>query len=170
MLEIALIIAPLFLLIGLGYLSVKTGLVKTEALQSLGNIVLYFAMPAVVITSVGQTKFNELLEPWYLLVYALASLSVLGIALLINRFVYKSGLSAAAIQGMGVSAPNSMFVGFPLLVLVFPDNTPTTAFVMAVLVENVVTLPLAMVLLEIAASRKQVNDKPTGQAIWKTIF
>ncbi|MEZ5534836.1 MAG: AEC family transporter [Thiolinea sp.] len=169
MLEIALIILPLFILVGMGYLSVKMHLVKPDALPSIGNLIMYFAIPAVIINAVGRTEFSDLLEPWFLLAYALGSVGAMLFGLLAGRFLFKGRLSEGAIQGLGMSVPNSMFIGFPLLVLLFPDNPPTVAFVMAVLIENMLTLPLAMILLEVAVSREQAGVEFSGKRVWQIV-
>ncbi|MFG1490772.1 AEC family transporter, partial [Oceanospirillum sp. HFRX-1_2] len=41
-----MITAPIFLLIGLGYLAVKTGFTPLEAIPGMASFVLYFAVPA----------------------------------------------------------------------------------------------------------------------------
>ncbi|MEZ5448918.1 MAG: AEC family transporter [Thiolinea sp.] len=166
MLDIMLIILPIFMLIGLGFIAVKTGLVKVEAIPSIANIILYFAIPAVVFNAISKTHFSEVVEPYFLLAYALASLGVIVFGLGLRYFLFRDDLGGSAIRTLGMAIPNSMFIGYPLLILAFPQNPPAVAFVMAVMVENLLTMPLLLILLEVAASHGQGLS---GRRIWQLV-
>lgn len=64
----------------------------------------------------------------------------------INHWLLKQDILGGAVRALGMSIPNSIFIGFPVLLLTLPD-VATIAFVMAVLVENLLTLPMALILL-----------------------
>lgn len=165
MLTIFTIILPIFLLIGMGYLALKTGVIKPEALPSIGGLVLYFTLPATLFSSISRIQFSEVIEPHFLVVYALAGTLTFASGLAINHWVLKQDLSGGAVRALGMSLPNSIFIGFPILLLTMPD-VATIAFVMAVLVENIVILPLTLILLEYALGKK---DGAAQKNPWKMI-
>lgn len=155
MLNILLTISPVFILIGLGYFAFKQGLIKAEAMSSLGNIVLYCAIPAVMIGGLSKIHISEIVEPYFLLAYGIGSLLNLLFAIFLTLKLQRNLLTKSAIQSLGMSIPNSMFVGFPVLSLSLelPD-VASLSLMMAVLVENILILPIILILLEYSVGYK----------------
>lgn len=154
MLAIFGIILPIFLLMGIGFIAIKTSVIKTEALPSIGGLVLYFTLPATIFSAISQTKFSESIEPLFMLIYLLASMLTFSIGLAVNHWVLKQDISGGTVRALGMSLPNSIFIGYPILLLILPD-VATIAFVMVVLVENIFTLPLGLILLMYGADKSQ---------------
>lgn len=155
MLNILLTISPVFILIGLGYFAFKQGLIKAEAMSSLGNIVLYFAIPAVMIGGLSKIHISEIVEPYFLLAYGIGSLLNLLFAIFLTLKLQRKLLTNSAIQSLGMSIPNSMFVGFPVLSLSLGlPEIASLSLMMAVLVENILILPIVLILLEYSVGRK----------------
>lgn len=166
MLNILLTISPVFILMGLGYLAFKMQLIKAEAMPSLGNIILYCAIPAVMIGGLSKIHISEIVEPYFILAYGLGLLSTLLISLFIALKLKKNGLSQSAIQMMGSTIPNSMFVGFPVVLLSLNNaELASLGLMMAVLVENILILPLALILLEYGSGQPHAAKAE----IWRTV-
>lgn len=166
MLNIFLTIAPVFILMGLGYFAFKMQLIKAEAMPSLGNIILYCAIPAVMIGGLSKIHISEIIEPYFMLAYGLGLTSCLLISLLIALKLKGNGLSLSTIQAMGATIPNSMFVGFPVVLLSLGDaDSASLGLMMAVLVENILILPLALILLEYGAGQQATSKF----AIWRSV-
>lgn len=155
MLNILLTISPVFILIGLGYFAFKRDLIKAEAMPSLGNIVLYLAIPALLIGGLSKIHISEIVEPYFLLAYGIGSLLNLVVAVLLTLKLKGNPFTKASVQSMGMSIPNSMFIGFPVLSLSLglPDIA-SLSLMMAVLVENLLILPLVLILLEYSLGHK----------------
>ncbi|GHA29641.1 AEC family transporter [Oceanisphaera arctica] len=163
MTSILSIMVPIFLLIALGYVAVSRQLLTPQASQGLGQFVLYFAMPALLFQNLSQMKFEQVLDPLYLIAYAGGSLLTLVTALLLIRcFRHKDG-SLAAIQVMGMTAPNSAFFGYPILLQVL-ETSSAKAFAMSVMVENLIIIPLGLLLLEYNTPRE--GQPRTGSLCW----
>ncbi|MGE8500712.1 MAG: AEC family transporter [Pseudomonas sp.] len=147
MLAVLSITAPIFILIGLGFFSARIALVNREQVRGMGTFVIYFALPSLVFKALAERSLSEVLNWPYLLAFALASLSLFGIGLLVARRWRGLGLSHSAILAMGMSVSNSGFVGYPIAVMVIG---PTAALAMALgmLVENLVMIPLALAIAE----------------------
>ena len=166
MLNIFLTISPVFILIGLGYLAFKAQLIKAEAMPSLGNIIMYFAIPAVMIGGLSKIHISEIVEPYFMLAYGLGLLSTLLISLFILRKLKGNTLTQSAIQVMGMTIPNSMFVGFPVVLLSLGNaDSASLGLMMAVLVENILILPIALMLLEYGAGAQNTSKA----AIWRSV-
>ncbi len=141
------ITAPIFFLILLGFAGTRFGLLPKEALPALSRFVLYFALPSVMITKISALDLRAVVNVPYMFVYALGGLVAFFITLVIVRYVLKEVWSVAAVSSMGAMMPNSSFIGFPIL-LQYLENAPAQAFAMALVVENIIFLPLALMLIE----------------------
>jgi len=147
LLAVLSITAPIFILIGLGFFSARIALVNRDQVRGMGTFVIYFALPSLVFKALAERSLSEVLNGPYLAAYAMASLSLFGIGLLLARRWRGLDLSSSAILAMGMAVPNSGFVGYPIAVMVIG---PTAALAMALgmLVENLLMIPLALAIAE----------------------
>lgn len=156
MLAVLSITAPIFILIAIGYIAVKSGLIPQEASPGLGRFVLYFALPSLMFSTVSRMDFGAVVEPNYLSVYAIGSLLALAVGITFSKLVLGRSLVESGVNGIGISIPNSAFIGLPILMQVF-DPPLTQAFAMAVMVENICVLPLALIIIEYGGRQKGGN-------------
>ena len=147
MLEVLGITAPIFCLIGMGYLAARFSLLSREQMRGLGTFVITFAMPALVIKALALRPIAEVLNPHYLTAYVLASLGCLATGLVVFRKVHGHSLSNSAIAGMGMGTSNSGFIGYPIAVMAVGPQAGV-ALALGMLVENLVMIPLALALAE----------------------
>ena len=149
MLDILTITGPIYIAIFLGWLSTRFGLFERADMRVLGQFVLYIALPALLFDAVGKRPLADILVWQYLLVYALAGLLTIGLALWWFRRVAGQAPQVSVVQAMGTSCPNSGFVGFPITLLVLG---PVAGVIlgMNMLVENLLVIPLLLALLDIA--------------------
>lgn len=167
MTDVLSITAPIFIIIGFGYLAVKSGLMPRKAMPLLGRFVLYFTLPALIFGTLSQMQVSEVIQFDFLTIYAIGSLGALLGGIALNRLIFNTDLAEASVRGMGMSASNSAFIGYPVLLQVF-GSAPTQPFTMALLVENILILPLALILIEYGK-----RDAGTGEPllqVWRRIF
>jgi len=146
-LQILQITAPIFLLIGLGYLAAMGGLLNREQVRGIGAFVITFAMPALLIRTLGTSPIQQTLMPGYLIAYAFGSLAAFTLAFGVSRWLRGDNLSGSAINAMGMSVSNSGFVGYPLVAAAI-GSPAVLGMAMGMLVENLLMIPLALVLAE----------------------
>jgi malonate transporter and related proteins len=138
---------PIYLLIALGWLAVRSGLFQKAEMRVLGKLVVHFCLPALVFTALASRRFDEVLHPGYLAAYAGGSLAVqLGLVLWLHRG-RGLPLTPAALRGMGASCSNSGFVGFPIVQQLL-GPVAGLALALNMLVENLLVLPLALALAD----------------------
>ncbi|OLU27410.1 permease [Pseudomonas sp. PA15(2017)] len=147
MLQILQITAPIFLLIGLGYLAAMGGLLNREQVRGIGAFVITFAMPALLIKTLGTSPIQQTMVPGYLLAYAFGSLAAFILAFGVSRWVRGDNLSGSAINAMGMSVSNSGFVGYPLVAAAI-GSPAVLGMAMGMLIENLLMIPLALMLAE----------------------
>lgn len=141
------ITAPIFFLILLGFVGTKYQLLSKEALPALSEFVLYFALPSVMITKISSLDLRAVVDLSYIGVYALGGLTAFFLTLVLVKGVLKESWGNGAVSGIGAMMPNSSFIGFPIL-LQYLDNAPAQAFAMSLVVENILFLPVGLILIE----------------------
>ena len=144
MLHILSITSPIFLLIAVGYLSVWRGVFRREDMLVLGKLLVDFLLPALVCRAILQFPLQEVLNLRYLAVYGAGSGLALLAGVLYGRW---RGMPwpQAALAGMGMSASNSVFIGFPIVSeLIGP--AAAIAMTLGVLVENLLVVPAVLLL------------------------
>ena len=141
------ITAPIFFLILLGFVGTKYQLLSKEALPALSKFVLYFALPSVMITKISSLDLRAVVDLSYMGVYALGGLTAFFLTLVLVKGVLKESWGNGAVSGIGAMMPNSSFIGFPIL-LQYLDNAPAQAFAMSLVVENILFLPVGLILIE----------------------
>lgn len=143
---------PIFALIGVGYGAVRAGLFAPSDMKVLGKYVLNIALPALLFNAVATRDLGEVLNLGYLVVFALGGL--LTAALTYLWFTLKgTGPARRAIAVMGSTCPNSGFIGYPVMLLVFPD-VAGVVLALNMVVENFLLIPLSLMLLEASRDRQ----------------
>ena len=145
MLDILAVIAPIFMLIGLGYLAVRLALFPQDKLAALGLLVVRFALPALILHSLSSRSPAELLNTPYLAAYAAGSLAMLLLGTGWAMLARQQPLPRAALYGLGMSCSNSAFVGYPIVYQLL-GPVATLALALTMVVENLLMLPLGIAL------------------------
>lgn len=153
MTNLAALITPIFVLIGIGFAAVRLKLVPDSLVQSLGFFVLNFALPALILDALLAQDLQQTLNWSYIAAYAAGSLAVFAVVLALLRALDKP-LPHAAIAALGGCASNSGFVGFPVASLAL-GAPALTALPLSMLVENILIIPLALGLAELGLQEGQ---------------
>jgi len=148
MLTIIGITAPIFLLILVGFVATRVGIIPREALPGMSRFVLFLALPVLMFQKISQLDLGVLIDPQYLMVYSFSCLVSFVSVFCISRFLLNNSTSFSGLKGFGSACPNSAFIGLPVLLQYFAEDAPTQAFAMSLMVENIVLFPLAFALME----------------------
>ncbi len=148
MLSVLGITFPIFAAIAIGYVAVWKGPFRPDDMRVLGKYVLNVALPALLFNAVATRDVSSVLQPNYIAVMAAATVSIIGLTYLGLRL---SGIGPArrAIAALGTAAPNSAYVGYPVLLLALPD-VAETVLALNLLVEGFIMLPLVMALMDLS--------------------
>jgi predicted permease len=147
MLEVLSVTLPIFILIALGFAAMRSGATTAADIQALGSFVIRFALPALIFSALAQRPFAEIANAGYLAAYVAGSLAVFAAMFALARALKPGDRAREAIQALGSSCSNSGFVGYPMALL-FVGPRATVAVALTMVVENVVVMPLALVLAE----------------------
>ncbi|MFT3975363.1 MAG: AEC family transporter [Amaricoccus sp.] len=137
---------PIFALIALGYAVRRGGVFGPSDLRALGRYVVMLALPALIFRAVAGREFGTLVDPAYLAAYLVGSLTTFG---LFWTVAVRSGRTGGGptFEAMGAACANSGFFGYPILLLALP-SIADRVLALNMIVENVVLIPLILVLAE----------------------
>ena len=114
MVEILLIVLPVFLVIGLGLLLKATGLVDPAFLGQLNRLVYYVPLPIMFFYKIAQSDFSASFNPGLLLVLMSAAIVVCGLSYLYTGIrgydaETRGAFSQASFRG------NLVYIGLPII-------------------------------------------------------
>lgn len=120
--ELALITAQqviiLFLLIGCGFVAVKTGVLKQEGKQTLSNLLLYLVVPAMIVHSY-MMEFSEEILHNLLAAFGMSVIAILiGTAITLLLTARRKDRRAPIFRFACVFS-NAAYMGFPLISALF---------------------------------------------------
>jgi predicted permease len=147
MLDILLITVPIYVLMGLGYVAGRSGMLAASEMRALGKFVVNFALPALLFRALSQKPIREIFDGRYLLAYALGSLVVFAGAFALTRYARHKDVPYSSMFAMGASFSNSGFVGYPI-VLQWLGPPAGVALALCMIVENLIMMPLALAVAE----------------------
>lgn len=149
------ITAPLFTLMALGFLAVKYQALSKEAVPGIARFVLIFCIPAIIVGNLSKNSPAEIFNSDYVAIYAIAAVTTFFISLGLIQFAGNRGAKQSSALAIGAAMPNSIFVGYPILLQVMPDLA-AQVLVVCILVENLVVLPIALLTTEyFSADRRE---------------
>lgn len=162
MFDILVITAPIYIAISLGYGLTRWGFFQKADMRAFGTFVVKVAMPALLFNALSQRKVADILNGDYVGAYALASLLTIGISIFFAVRISKTSRSLSSCLAMGMSCPNSGFVGYPVMLLSLGPlaSVAGVALALNMMVENLLLIPLLLAWAETGQ----------GQSRWHTIL
>jgi predicted permease len=148
MLDILAITGPIYLCIALGYLTTRGGLFDRGDMRVFGRFLINLALPALLFNALSQRSVGEIFNGPYLAAYALGGLILLGGAVLWYRKVAHEGMARSAIMAMGMTCPNSGYVGYPVMLLTLGAPVAGVALALNMVVENLLIIPILLALAD----------------------
>lgn len=146
---------PIYAAIVIGYCLVRAGWLSSADMRLLGNFVLNIALPALLFKALATRDFAQVFQQGYVLAYlggGVATIIVVYLWFTLKRI----DPARRALAVMGSSCPNSGFVGFPIMLLAFPDIAGIV-LALNILVENIILIPICLVLIDFAKGNTGVG-------------
>jgi malonate transporter len=147
MLVILNVAFPVFALIFIGYVCRKRNILGSNAATELNRYVVYLALPALLFNAAFNLKPSDLAQPGYVAVFVTGIVSVF-IMMMVVRLIQKVPFVDATIEGMGACYANIGFMGIPLCLLAFGQDSMGPAAISTVMTAGVL-FAVTIVLIEI---------------------
>jgi len=120
-LDVIVVTAPVFAIIGLGKLLGARGILNEDRREFLNWLVYHFALPALVFGEIAKQEFSSFAQPALLIAPTAAIVPVVLVYVLVARLRgYRGGFAASFV--FGTFWANTAYVGFPLARNAFGDH------------------------------------------------
>ncbi|MFI4924580.1 MAG: AEC family transporter [Vicinamibacteria bacterium] len=167
MLDVLSITGPIYVVIALGYLSVRLRLFRPDDLRTLGRFVLHFALPALLFNALARSPVASILDPAYLAAYAASGGAVMLGAFLWERRVRRRDAPTSAIIATGMSFPNLAFVGYPIIVPLL-GAAGAVAVAISFVVDNLLIMSLSLALAGSGGAAVESRARALARALAAT--
>lgn len=145
--ELIEILAPIFVLIILGFLSVKLRFLSSDDYPVLSSFVMKVAFPCLLLTKLSVLDLSKHFRWDILIIFLVCSLALAIVSISFFHHVLRRGYTLSVLEGgIGASLSNNGFIGYPILFLIFA-SPPMTTYATVLLVENLIMIPTIIFLL-----------------------
>ena len=145
--ELIGILAPIFVLIILGFLSVKLRFLSSDDYPVLSSFVMKVAFPCLLLTKLSVLDLSKHFRWDILIIFLVCSLALAIVSISFFHRVLRRGYTLSVLEGgIGASLSNNGFIGYPILFLIFA-SPPMTTYATVLLVENLIMIPTIIFLL-----------------------
>ena len=167
MIDIIILMLPIFSMIAIGSLFLHQGWFPPEGLPILNKFVMNACIPALLFSAVtGSDSFGA--EAWRnAALYAGASLLGSFLLWVILRLVLKGHGAQSVILAMGAATANSVFLGFPILTIFMPDSA-NEVFAWIIIAEIAFIIPIMTTLALMAEDRDDTSVGPLLMAFLRS--
>ncbi len=149
-LDIALrTISPFLILMGLGVISRREGLLKGEDERALNSFIYYFALPAFLVSNLSEIDLAQLNSDFFIagLMPILIAFAIFGLLYILFRFS-KGTFSLLIICTV---FGNLLFYGIPFIVFAFPGAASLATLSAAFI--SILAIPITITILEFYNTR-----------------
>ena len=160
MLAILSVIAPVFALIGTGYLAVRFRLYPRAGVGALVAFVNNFATPCLLFEAMATSDFGSVFNWSIILPFYAGALVSLFLGSFIAMRVFKARPGESIASGFAAMFTNTVLVGIPVLSRVYGEAAMPTAFSI-IAFHAPVLITLAMLIMELVRR----DGAPIGQAL-----
>lgn len=143
----------IFIVIALGYLLARLGVLGPHGQFVLSRLVFYVATPSLLFVTLATSDLSVILSP-ILVVAGVTALAVGTIYFVVAKFVLKRDVPEATIGGLASSYVNAANLGIPIAVFVLGDAN----FVAPLLLFQIMVYsPLALTILDLSTMGKKAS-------------
>jgi malonate transporter and related proteins len=157
--------APVFLLIFVGWLAVHVKIVGKEAKKVCSTMVSDFVFPALLFNETYKAKPSEVFDGKWIVAFSVAMCSMWVLGYVLNKVFLRKNIRESAMLAMLCSFPNMGGMGIPFLALLIGASSAISVAVANVIVA-VSVIPATLFLLELGATAMDSNARGKGLTIF----
>lgn len=149
MLFVLSVIAPVFLLVALGYVAVRVGFYPRGGISGLIAFVNNFATPCLLFRAMYEVDFASTFQATTLVPFYFAAFSAGAIGVVASRALFRRRPGEAVVTGFSAYFANTVLVGIPIIERAYGQAALTTAFVI-ISVHAAILFTSGIIAMEIA--------------------
>ncbi|HRO13025.1 MAG TPA: AEC family transporter [Amaricoccus sp.] len=115
MVEILLVVIPVFLVMGAGYAATRGGVFSSSAVDGLMVFTQSFAIPCLLFRALADLDLGEVFDPRLLLSFYLGAVTAFTLGILGARKLFRHRPGEAVAIGFGALFSNSVLLGLPIM-------------------------------------------------------
>ena len=166
---IVLALAPVFFVLGLGYVAGRRGMVENHHVETLNTLVMSFALPAsLFVATASATRSQMLGQAPLFAIFGGVMLLVYAGWYLIARFVLKASKADGSLQALTIAFPNLAGVGLPISSSVL-GATGAVPVAVALAAGSILVTPLTLVMLEMTTGKEDGDEMGMTRRILRAI-
>ena len=159
------IVAPVFLMIGCGFLAARSALMGREAIDGLMRFAQGFAIPCLLFNAVMNLDLDGVFE-WRLLVaFYTGSISCFVMAMFVSRALFGRRPGESVVVGFGALFSNSVLLGLPITERAFGTEALAPNYAIVSLHAPICYL-LGVVVMEFS----RADSKPLSQTLLDAVW
>jgi malonate transporter len=145
------LVAPLFAVIGMGWLAMRRSMLDSAGLAALTGFTYWAALPALLFGSIAEVDAPRLMDVAG--IYLICCILIFTFSLFAGRLLLGSSLAQTAVFSLNATYGNVIFLGTPLVSAVF--GSQGVSLILAIIaLHSGVLLPLAAILIELGTGRQ----------------
>lgn len=152
MLAILGVTLPFFALILCGYVARGKGIMKEGSQRALNDFVLFFALPALMVRTIGAIPIAEILNPAFLATWTTVSAGMFATVALTAGLLLRQPGKTAVIQAFACAHGNVGYMGITLVIGVLGPAAAAPVS-MAIVIDMLLLIPVVIALTEYLARR-----------------
>lgn len=143
-------LAPIFVIMFLGFYAGKAKMVDNKNVSLLNVFVMDFALPAALFSATVQTPWQGIVQQWYLVVILVLSMWITFAAIyFISTKFFRKSAQDSAVLTLTVALPNYAALGLPILGSVVGEGSSTSLSVaVSIACGSVLLTPFCLLILE----------------------
>jgi malonate transporter len=162
-------LAPVFLVMALGYSAGRTKEFDTHNTGSLNALVMDYALPAALFTAMAQASRSAMIDQAELALVLLAAMLIAyGVTYIVQSRWFGGNRRESALIALTASGPNVGSAGLPIVAALFSQSASISVAV-AVAVAAIVVTPLSLLILESADGKGASAAAVMKKALLKPI-
>ena len=166
---IVLALAPVFFVLGLGYVAGRRGMVENHHVETLNTLVMSFALPAsLFVATASATRSQMLGQAPLFAIFGGVMLLVYAGWYLIARFVLKASKADGSLQALTIAFPNLAGVGLPISSSVL-GTTGAVPVAVALAAGSILVTPLTLIMLELTTGKEDGDEMGMTRRILRAI-
>lgn len=163
------VLVPVLFVMALGYWAGRTKRFDADQIQGLNELVITYALPALMFVAAVTTRRSEMLaEAPFLAGLLVAFLGLFIVVASVSVFVLRHSVGEAALQASLFTFPSAAFFGVPIFKGIFGPASLLSIAAASVLA-CITILPLSIVMLEIGAQHSANKTNQETQELGKLI-
>ncbi|MEM2106020.1 MAG: AEC family transporter [Candidatus Bathyarchaeia archaeon] len=139
-------VIPIFLLMGLGFLSRKIGILKTGDERILSAYVYYFALPALFFVDLSEATFNE--ENVRFVVAGITPILIVVAIYIIIYYTFRFSKNTLYLLILSTAFGSLAFFGIPFVMFAFPGEGEALATLAASSI-SIISVSTSIIVLEL---------------------